>query len=392
LEAVPMRIVDVSAFYAPQGGGVRAYADRKLAAASALGHEVVVIAPGAVDSVAERGPGAILETIASPTLAFDRRYRYFADERALHAALGRWKPDFVEASSPWGSAAMVARWDGAAARALVMHADPLSAYAYRWFGGVASIGTIDRGFDFFWKHLRRLGQAYDLVVSASRDLSDRLAHGGVEGVATIPMGVEPGIFSPALRDPGLRAELLARCHLPPQAKLLVGVGRLSTEKRWGMVIDAALSAGASTPIGLLLVGEGRLRRQLVARAAGSPHIVVPGSLESRDAVARVMASADAMVHGCEAETFCIAAAEARASGLPVIAPDRGGASDHAADPPNLRYRAADPQALRDAILAFARRPDVRSPAANGAARTMDEHFDELFAAYAAVRTPARRAA
>ncbi|NWP89654.1 glycosyltransferase family 1 protein, partial [Escherichia coli] len=78
----------------------------------------------------------------------DRRYRYFDDEKALHRALDRWRPDFVEASSPWGSASMVARWDGAAPRALVMHADPLSAYAYRWFGQVASIETIDRGFDF----------------------------------------------------------------------------------------------------------------------------------------------------------------------------------------------------------------------------------------------------
>ena len=39
---------------------------------------------------------------------------------------------------------MVARWPGSAPRSLVMHADPLSAYAYRWFGRVASIATIDR--------------------------------------------------------------------------------------------------------------------------------------------------------------------------------------------------------------------------------------------------------
>ena len=36
-----------------------------------------------------------------------------------------------------------------------------------------------------------------------------------------------------------------------------------------------------------------------------------------------LASADALVHGCEAETFCLVAAEARASGTPMIVPDRG---------------------------------------------------------------------
>jgi alpha-1,6-mannosyltransferase len=40
-----MKIVDVCAFYAPKGGGVRTYIDRKLKAGAALGHEVVVIAP-----------------------------------------------------------------------------------------------------------------------------------------------------------------------------------------------------------------------------------------------------------------------------------------------------------------------------------------------------------
>ncbi|HYX47808.1 MAG TPA: glycosyltransferase family 1 protein, partial [Sphingomicrobium sp.] len=41
-----MRIVDVSAFYSPFGGGVRTYVEAKFRAAARFGHEVVVIAPG----------------------------------------------------------------------------------------------------------------------------------------------------------------------------------------------------------------------------------------------------------------------------------------------------------------------------------------------------------
>lgn len=388
-----MRIVDVSAFYSPQGGGVRAYVDRKLAAAAALGHEIIVIAPGKTDAVIRRGPGAILETLASPALAFDRRYRYFDDEAALHRALDRWQPDFVEASSPWSSASMVMRWQGHAPRSLVMHADPLSAYAYRWFGPVARIETIDRGFEFFWQHLRRLSRDCDMVVSASTDLSARLSRGGMAGVTTIPMGVEPGIFAPTHRDPAYRAQLLALCGLDPSATLLLGVGRFAPEKRWGMVIDAALSAGTQAPVALLLVGEGRIRGRLISRTAGSPHIQILGPLNDRNALARLMASADALVHGCEAETFCMVAAEARASGLPILAPDRGGAADHAVEAPSRRYAAADGYALRDAILDFAeegRRLPLRGP--RRAPRTMDEHFIELFGCYASHRTASTRAA
>jgi alpha-1,6-mannosyltransferase len=377
-----MRIVDVCAFYTPHGGGVKTYAERKLRVAAAQGHEMIVLAPGAEDRVEERAPGALLATIRAPLLAFDRRYRYFGDEAAVHRALDRWRPDFVEASSPWSSASMVARWRGTAPRALVMHADPLSAYAYRWFGGITSIATIDRGFDRYWRHLRQLDKAFDLVVSASENLSQRLRNGGLAKVATIPMGVEPGVFSPARRDTRVRSELLARCGLGDDATLFIGVGRYSPEKRWTMAIDAAIAAGSRAPVGLVLIGEGRQRDRLIARAGGSPHIVIAPPIRDRDRLATIMASADALVHGCEAETFCMVAAEAKASGLRLIVPDRGGAADHAIAPADLLYRAADGGALRDAILAAA----MSGPAVGrwGAPREMDAHFRDLFSTYGAL--------
>ena len=132
-----MRVVDVCAFYSPQGGGVRTYVERKWRVLAEQGHEMIVLAPGERDEVVERQPGALLATIAAPRLPVDRRYRYFDDEPALHRALDRWRPDFVEVSSPWSSASMVARWQGPAPRSLIMHADPLATYAYRWFGRIA---------------------------------------------------------------------------------------------------------------------------------------------------------------------------------------------------------------------------------------------------------------
>ena len=170
-----MKIVDVCAFLSPQGGGVKTYIEQKLAIGPRLGHEIVIVAPGDHDAVVERGPGARIITLASPRFPLDRKYWYFADEERLHALLDSEAPDFVEASSPWRSASMVARWRPEVAKSLVMHADPLSAYAYRWFGGLLSRETIDRRFDRFWEHLRDLGEAFELVVCASRELQERLA-------------------------------------------------------------------------------------------------------------------------------------------------------------------------------------------------------------------------
>jgi len=374
-----VKIVDVCAFYAPKGGGVRTYIDRKLAAAPAFGHELTVIAPGPRDEVEQRGPGASIRWIASPAFPLDRNYRYFCDPVALHDALDAERPDMVEVSSPWRSAAMVAEWRDPAPRVLVMHADPLSAYAYRWFESIASQATIDRHFGWFWRHLRRLDARFAHTVSANEDLSHRLRTGGLNNVVTIPMGVDPGVFSPALRDERLRAALLADCALDPEAILLLGVGRLAPEKRWPIIVEAAVAAGCHAKVALVLVGDGRERARISRQIGDNPHIRLLGSVGDRHSIARLMASADALIHGCDAETFCMVAAEAKASGLRLITPDRGGASDHARGATDVRYRSGSAADAAAAILSLiaARGPTNDRPDT----RTMDAHFGELFGIY-----------
>ena len=94
--------------------------------------------------------------------------------------------------------------------------------------------------------------------------------------------------------------------------------------------------------------------------------------------------ADALVHGCEAETFCFAAAEAAASGLQLIVPDRGGASDIGRQNAGLLYTAADTADLKRQILTFAdKRGSVRSPNPS-TSRTIEDHFRQLFKDYEAL--------
>lgn len=390
-----MKLVDVCAFYAPKGGGVRTYVDRKLKAGAALGHEVVVIAPGVRDEVEERGPNARIVWLKSTVFPLDFNYRYFSDVAALYGALDREKPDFVEASSPWRSASIIADWPGKAPRALIMHADPLSAYAYRWFDPVATREVINGMFDRYWRHLRRLDAKYDMIVSASPGLSARLTAGGLRHVVTNPMGVDPGVFSPALRDETLRKGLLELCELPETATLLLGVGRFAPEKRWPMLVDAVAAAGNRHPVGLALIGQGRDRKSIERRIGVNPHVRILAPINGRAELARVMASADALLHGCEAETFCMVAAEARASGLPLITPDEGGAADQARAAGGWIYKSADPAAAAEAIgeYCLGRETGIAGPLSEiPPPRTMDDHFRELFARYEALAAPGVRAA
>lgn len=284
-----MHIVDISALYSPTGGGIRTYTRRKLQTAASFGHTMTVVAPGGADAQDEIAPGARLITIKSPHFPLDKNYSYFESDALIHRLLHELRPDFIEASSPWGSSSAVAEWPGTAPRALIMHADPLTAWAYRWFERVARRETIDRGFDWFWRHLRRMDTSYDAIISASKNLTDRLVAGGLSRVQTIPMGVEPGFFSPSLRDPALRARLLARCNLPESATLLVGVGRFSPEKRLPMVIEGATAAGYRRPLGLVIIGDGHARRRVVRAAGDNPHILLLAPLNGREEMARVLA-------------------------------------------------------------------------------------------------------
>ena len=283
---------------------------------------------------------------------------------------------------------MVGRWQGSATRSLVMHADPLASYAYRWLGGIATIATIDRWFAVFWRHLRGLGQMFDTVICANGRLAERLRAGGLGRARTIAMGVEPGRFSPAHRSAELRAALLRSLGLDSNAVLLVGIGRLSGEKRWEMVVRAVQECARERPLGLLLAGDGP-RRQRIELAAGRTMLCSCRGWMTDTKCARLIASADALVHGCESETFCLAAAEARASGISLIVPDRGAALDLLAPGAGLGFRAGNERSLRTALGHFIDR-GVQLQRATAArvcrVRTIDEHFTELFAHYQGLET------
>lgn len=384
-----MRIVDICAFYAPQGGGVKTYVRHKMLAGPARGHEVIILAPAAQAHVEYFGDHGRIEYVPGRRFPLDGRYHYFHDEAALHARLDALRPDLVEASTPWGSASMVANWRSDVPRSLIMHADPLGNYAYRWFRSLASREQIDRGFDWFWRHLRRLDARFDHIVCASDELATRLENGGLRHVVTNRMGVQPGIFSPRHRDPDLRRRLLQWCDLDENALLLFGAGRHAPEKRWPMIIEAVTACGFDRPVGLVIAGDGRARASVQRAAADNPHVRLMAPVTDRHAFASLLASADALVHGSESETFCMIAAEARASGIPMFLPDGGAAADHLVPGAGHHYRAADASSLAAAIRLFLTQgpadhlANARAAAAD--TRTMDAHFADLFTLYEGTR-------
>ncbi|SEJ64361.1 alpha-1,6-mannosyltransferase [Sphingomonas sp. OV641] len=392
-----MRVVDVNEFYSPTGGGVRTYIDRKIGIMNDLGHELILLAPGVEERIEDRPGGGRVHFVRSPKLPFDSNYGLFWDREAVTALLDHYDPDVVECSSPWRPAWFVGEWQGRALKSFFMHNDNMAAYAQRWFEGVARHERIERAFGWYTRYMARFLDKYDCVVTNGPALAKRLRARGLRIDAAMPLGIERGHFSPALRDGHVRRALLRQCGLGEDGLLLLGLGRHHPEKRWPMVIDAAERAGATLPVGLILLGQGVDTDRMKRRIAGSPHIRLFKPIYDRARLARIMASCDALIHGSEAEPFGLVASEAMASGLPLIVPDSGGCAE-VADPRCAElYRPRDALSCADAIARLRARDPAQlraaAVAAAGRVRTDRDHTVDLMAYYeAALALKQRKAA
>jgi glycosyltransferase involved in cell wall biosynthesis/predicted metal-dependent phosphoesterase TrpH len=218
--------------------------------------------------------------------------------------------------------------------------------------------------------------ACDVVLSPSRASDERLNQLGIpdERIQRWDRGVDLNRFDPSLRD-----NLL----LPDEVNVLYA-GRLSKEKGVDLLTDAFLEAHRRDPrLHLSLAGGGPEEGLLRARLG--EHATFLGWL-SGDALARAYASADVFLFTSSTETFGQVVLEAQASGLPVVAVDRGGPAcliEHAETgllaPPHV-------SALADAVVSLTGTPLLGERISRGAlaavrGRSWEAALDRLAAAY-----------
>ncbi|HUA46688.1 MAG TPA: glycosyltransferase [Solirubrobacteraceae bacterium] len=225
--------------------------------------------------------------------------------------------------------------------------------------------------------LRSFYGACDVVLSPSTASDVRLAELGIapERIRRWDRGVDLQRFDPAHRDEAL---------LPPDRINVLYAGRLSKEKGVELLADAFLEAHRRDPrLHLVLAGGGPEEELLRGRLGDRASFL--GWLSGND-LARVYASADVFLFASATETFGQVILEAQASGLPVVAVDRGGPScliDHGETgllaPPEV-------SALADAVISLIATPMLRERVRRGAlagvrGRSWEAALDRLAAAY-----------
>jgi glycosyltransferase involved in cell wall biosynthesis/predicted metal-dependent phosphoesterase TrpH len=218
--------------------------------------------------------------------------------------------------------------------------------------------------------------ACDVVLSPSPASDSRLAELGIatERVRRWDRGVDLRRFDPGHRFAGL---------LPGAVNVLYA-GRLSKEKGVELLADAFLEAHRRDPrLHLVLAGGGPeetlLRERLGERATFLGWL-------TGDALARAYASADAFLFASSTETFGQVVLEAQASGLPVVAVDRGGPASLIEHGETGLLAPPEVNALADAVVSVTGTPLLSERIGRGALAAVGERsweaaLDRLATAY-----------
>jgi len=194
------------------------------------------------------------------------------------------------------------------------------------------------------------------------------------GVRIAPGADAPGDGAdPASRRPARRAGLAALRDVPPEAPLVVCVGRLCEQKGQELLLAAWPRIAARAPgARLALVGDGPYRRRL-ARLA--PY----GTVFAGDAqhVGPWYEAADVVVLPSRWEGMALMPLEAMACGRPVVVTDVGGARESL--PPRLRepclVPAGDVDALATAVARLLEDPLLCAELGAAARRHVRAEFD-----------------
>lgn len=202
-------------------------------------------------------------------------------------------------------------------------------------------------------------------VLASSDDDYRRAVGLLpEGCVTrLRRGIDKDLFHPRHRNRALLAE---RYGIPPDAFLLLFVGRMDEAKRPAVLARAAqqlLSQGL--PVHVAFVGRGPLRGALKKDLGPAATVIDPLPHEQlRD----VYAGADLFVFPSATEVMPNVVIEAKASGLPVVLADRGGSRQLVQVPgeDGVLVRNGNPARWASAIARAFRHPDWRASLARAA--------------------------
>jgi len=313
-----MRIAMAGQTWGPENGpGV--FSRRLALRLAERGHAVAALVPARRMRSEWRDDGAVVVT-GIPALSLAPIYPEVrvtpAPFRAVRRALEQFRPDVVHVQDHYPLCRAVIR----AARRMQI---PIVASNHFLPGNmlphmrlIGRFGITER---FLWHNLAAVFDRADLVVTPTETAAAILRpHLHVE-VRAISCGIDLERFRPPTAAERTRAR--ERCRIGADDIVFVYVGRLDREKRLEVLIEAV--SRLRERVRLIVAGRGRHEaalRTLAAKRFVNDRVAFCGFISDSD-LERLLCAADFFVMPSDVELQSIAALEAMATGLPVMAAD-----------------------------------------------------------------------
>ncbi len=304
-----MRVAVVAEIFLPAINGVTHTVMRVCEHLRQEGHEAIIIAPSYGGKVPKSYAGFPVITLPSWGLPGYQELRLTtAPQFQLEWIFEDFKPDVVHLAAP------ILLGYRAALAAARLHLPTVAIYQTDIPSFAASYGLLSNTNGLLWWRVRNTHSAATMTLAPSTAARKQLLDQGIPRVGLWGRGVDSTRFHPGKRDDALRA------RLAPNGEKLIGyVGRLAGEKRVDDLAVLRDIPGTRT----VVIGDGPRNSELRAKL---PNARFLGQLTGEE-LPRALASMDVFVHPGELETFCQSIQEALASGVPAVAPARGGPLD-----------------------------------------------------------------
>ncbi|WP_143967996.1 glycosyltransferase family 4 protein [Tepidimonas fonticaldi] len=312
-----LRVSVVTETFPPEVNGVATTVERLVRGLQLRDHDVQVVRPRqAADAWDRDGSRLGLEQVLTRGLPIPRYPQLrmgLPAQRALQALWMRRRPDIVHIATegPLGWSAL------RTARKLQLPVSTDFRTNFDAYSEHYGVGWLRRSVQAY---LRRFHNLADCTLVPTDGLRQQLRAAGFERLIVVQRGVDVDRFTPALRNPALRAVW----GVQPGERVLLYVGRLAPEKNLEL-LAAAYDAMRAVQPGwrLVVVGDGPQRAWLAQRC---PQAVLLGALAG-EALAQAYANGDLLAFPSLTETFGNVTLEALASGLPVLAFDYAAAAE-----------------------------------------------------------------
>jgi len=299
-----MRVALVTESFLPSLNGVTNSVLRVVETLKTQGHEVLIVAPTSESPEHEGFP-----VVTSPFVPLGG-FPVAIPTPAITQTLDRFAPDLVHAAAPfWLGGQSIAYAAKKGIPSVAVYQTDVAGYMERY------------GLEFAGPLLEAITAAIHrpatISLAPTQDGKDFLQRIGIDNVELWGRGVDAELFHPERRTSSRVRDLRER--FAPDGERIIGyVGRLAPEKQVARLMEVCGIPNTR----VVIVGDGPDRLELEDRFAGYP-VTFTGRLAGEE-LADAYAAMDVFVHCGTEETFGQTIQEAHASGLPVIAPTKGG--------------------------------------------------------------------